>query len=381
MKKLITSESVTEGHPDKICDQISDAILDECLSQDPNSRVAIECLVKSNNLVIAGELTTKANLNIEDIARTTLRDIGYTKLKYGIDADSCKITTIIEQQSPDISQGVTEGEGLHKEQGAGDQGMMYGYATDETEELMPLSIYLAHKLTKKLSELRKNNTIPYLRPDGKAQVSVEYDHSKPKRVDTIIISTQHDEEIDYEALKEDVIEHIIKPVCKKYIDENTKFLVNPTGKFIIGGPEGDAGVTGRKIIVDTYGGIGRHGGGAFSGKDPSKVDRSGAYATRHIAKSLVANKICKKCEVGISYAIGVAEPVSIFVDSFGTSELSEDELIELIKENFRLKPAEIISQFDLKKPIYKKTAAYGHFSNQELPWEKIKKISNYSLKG
>jgi S-adenosylmethionine synthetase len=376
MKKLFTSESVTEGHPDKICDQISDAILDECLKQDPESRVAVECLVKSNNVVIAGELTTEAVVDVEKIAREILKEIGYTKKEYGIDADTCNIQIMMEKQSPDISQGVTEEEGLFKEQGAGDQGMMFGYACDETENFMPLSIDLAHKLNKKLAEIRKNNEIDYLRPDGKGQITIEYENNKPKRAHTIILSTQHDEEVEHEKLREDIIEKAIKPVCNEYIDENTKFLVNPTGKFVIGGPEGDAGVTGRKIIVDTYGGIGKHGGGAFSGKDPSKVDRSAAYATRYIAKNLVANKLCKRCEVGLSYAIGVAEPIGIFVDTFGTSELSEEELIGVIKKNFPLKPAEIISHFDLKRPIYKKTATYGHFGNEEYPWEKIIELKN-----
>ncbi len=374
MEKLFTSESVTEGHPDKICDQISDSILDECLKQDPESRVAIECLVKNNNVIIAGELTTNAQINVEDIARSVLKEIGYTKLEHGMDAKTCNIQTIIEKQSPDISQGVTEGEGLHKEQGAGDQGMMFGYACNETEELMPLPIQLAHRLTEKLSQVRKNNKISYLRPDGKSQVTIKYEHSKPKRIHTVIVSSQHDEEVEHKRLKSDILEKVINPICKNLIDENTKFLINPTGKFVIGGPEGDAGVTGRKIIVDTYGGMGKHGGGAFSGKDPSKVDRSAAYAARFIAKNLVANELCQKCEIGLSYAIGVAEPVSILVDTFGTSELSEEELIKIIKKNFPLKPAEIIEYFDLKKPRYKQTSSYGHFGNNEFPWEKIIKI-------
>ncbi len=371
MKKLFTSESVTEGHPDKICDQISDTILDECLKQDSESRVAVECLVKNNNVVIAGEITTKAQLDVEYIARSVLREIGYTQLEYGIDAESCNIQTIIEKQSPDISQGVTEGEGLHKEQGAGDQGMMFGYACNETEELMPLPIHLSHELTKKLSLVRKNKEISYLRPDGKAQVTIEYEYSKPKKIHTIIVSSQHDEGIEHEKLKSDIFEKVINPICEDLIDENTKFLINPTGKFVIGGPEGDAGVTGRKIIVDTYGGMGKHGGGAFSGKDPSKVDRSAAYAARYIAKNLVANDICQRCEVGLSYAIGVAEPVSIFVDTFGTSELTEEEIIKIIKKNFPLKPAEIIKHFNLKIPIFKQTSSYGHFGNKNFPWEKI----------
>ncbi len=364
MKKIFTSESVTEGHPDKICDQISDAILDECLRQDKNSRVAIETLAKSNLIVLAGEITTNAEIDFENIVRSVLRDIGYTKQEDGIDAENCKILVHVEKQSPDIALGVDK-------EGAGDQGMMFGYACDETPELMPLPIFLAHKLTKRLAEVRKNGELNYLRPDGKAQVSVEYENSKPKRIDTIVLSTQHDEEVSYDELKKDIIEKVIKPVCEEYLDENTKYLINPTGKFVLGGPYADAGLTGRKIIVDTYGGMGRHGGGAFSGKDPSKVDRSAAYAARFIAKNLVANKLCKRCEVGLSYAIGVAEPVSIFIDTFGTSEKTEEELINIIKEKFPLKPAEIISYFNLKSPIYRDTATYGHFGNPNYPWEKV----------
>lgn len=364
MKKLFTSESVTEGHPDKVCDQISDAILDEHLKQDKNSRVAIETLVKNDLTVIAGEISSNAKVNIPEIARNIIKEIGY---KY-----NPKIITNVSQQSQEISQGVTENQGEHSEQGAGDQGMMFGYACNETDNLLPLPIYLAHKLTKKLTEVRKE--INYLKPDGKSQVTVEYHESKPKRIQTVVLSTQH-KEIDKNILEKDIIEKVIKPVCKNYLDENTKFLINPTGSFIQGGPEADAGLTGRKIIVDTYGGMGRHGGGAFSGKDPSKVDRSAAYATRFIAKNLVANKLCQRCEVGLSYAIGVAEPVGIFVDSFGTSELSEEELIEVVKENFPLKPAEIIEYFDLKRPIYQETSKNGHFTNENFPWEKIIEIS------
>jgi S-adenosylmethionine synthetase len=374
MKKLFTSESVTEGHPDKICDQISDAILDECLKQDSESRVAVEALTKSELVVVAGEITTMAELDIERIVRGVLIEIGYTHKEYGIDANNCKIISHIEKQSLEISQGVNKGEGEFKEQGAGDQGMMFGYASNETEELMPLPISLAHKLTKKLSTIRKEKKLDYLRPDGKAQVTVEYENNKPKRIHTIVLSTQHDENINYSKIKEDMIEHVITPICEDYIDKDTIFLINPTGKFVLGGPLADAGLTGRKIIVDTYGGMGRHGGGAFSGKDPSKVDRSAAYVARYIAKNLVANGLCEKCEVGLSYAIGVAEPVSIFVDSFGTSELAEEELIEIIEKNFPLKPAEIIDHFNLKVPIYKDTASYGHFGNINYPWEKIFKL-------
>ncbi|MBT4577170.1 methionine adenosyltransferase [Candidatus Woesearchaeota archaeon] len=374
MKKLFTSESVTEGHPDKVCDQISDAILDECLSQDPESRVAIECLTKTGVVVVAGELTTKAILNIPKIARKTLNEIGYTKSSHGIHADTCAIMTHVEEQSPDISQGVTEGEGEFTEQGAGDQGMMFGFACNETKELMPLPISLAHKLTEKLSNVRKSKEIDYLCPDGKSQVTVEYEHGKPTRVHTVVVSSQHDEGIEQSKLKEDILEKVIKPVCGDYLDENTRYFINPTGKFVLGGPYADAGLTGRKIIVDTYGGMGRHGGGAFSGKDPSKVDRSAAYAARFIAKNLVSNGFCGKCEVGLSYAIGVAEPISIFVDTFGTSEKSEEELVEVVKKNFPLKPAEILKYFDMKKPIYRPTAAYGHFGDFDYPWERLIEI-------
>ena len=371
MKKLFTSESVTEGHPDKICDQVSDAILDECLRQDPESRVAVECLTKTGVVIAAGELTTKANIDVPKIARKTLNEIGYTKSSHGIHADTCAIMTHIEEQSPDISQGVTEGEGEFTEQGAGDQGMMFGFACDETEELMPLPISLAHGLTKKLSDVRKSGEINYLCPDGKAQVTIEYVDDKPVNVHTVVVSSQHDEGVEQETLKKDILEKVIKPVCGDYLTEDTRYFINPTGRFVLGGPYADAGLTGRKIIVDTYGGMGRHGGGAFSGKDPSKVDRSAAYAARFIAKNLVSNGLCKKCEVGLSYAIGVAEPVSIFVDSFGTSEKTEEELVEVVKKNFPLKPAEILKYFDLKKPMYRETAAYGHFGDFDYPWEKI----------
>lgn len=369
MKKYFTSESVTEGHPDKICDQISDAILDECLKQDPESRVAIECLVKTGVVIAAGELRTEAYVNIPKIVRETLRNIGYTKSSFGMDADTCAVLTHIEEQSPDIAQGVDEES--DKEQGAGDQGMMFGYASNETEELMPLPISLAHKLTKRLAQVRKEGIIDYLGPDGKAQVTVEYDDEKAIRIDTVVVSTQHNEGVDQEVLKADVKKHVIEFVCGDKLDEETKYHINPTGKFVLGGPYADAGLTGRKIIVDTYGGMGRHGGGAFSGKDPSKVDRSAAYACRFVAKNLVANKLCDKCEVGFSYAIGVAEPLSIFVDSFGTSELSQEELVQIVRDNFPTKPAEITKYFNLKNPIYLETSAYGHFGRNEFPWEKI----------
>ncbi len=375
MKKLFTSESVTEGHPDKICDQIADSILDECLKQDSESRVAIECLTKTGVVIVAGELTTNAKIDIPLIVRNKLKEIGYTKNNYGIDADTCAVMVHVEKQSQDISQGVTEGEGLYSEQGAGDQGTMFGYACDETDELMPLPIVLAHRLTKRLSEIRKAGELPYLGPDGKSQVTVEYDGEKPIRVDAIVVSSQHDEDVNYDILKRDIIEKVVKPVCGFWIDENTIFYINPTGKFVLGGPYADAGLTGRKIIADSYGGMSRHGGGSFSGKDPSKVDRSASYAARHVAKSLVASGLCKKCEVGLSYAIGVSEPISVLVDSFGTSTLSGEELTRVVKENFDLKPSSIISNFDLKKPIYSDTSTYGHFGFDHYPWEQIKQIT------
>ncbi len=374
MKKLFTSESVTEGHPDKICDQISDAILDELISRDSNSRVAVETLATKGLIFVTGEVTTKAYVDIQKVVRETLKEIGYTNPEFGLNYEDCGVIISLNEQSPDISQGVTESEGLHKKQGAGDQGLMFGYATNETENFMPLPIDLSHKLTKKLAELRKNGTFSWSRPDGKAQVTVEYEGNKPKRVDTIVIAIHHDEFITHEEIEKQVVEHVINPVCGKWIDDETNFHINATGKFVIGGPQADAGLTGRKIIVDTYGGMGRHGGGAFSGKDPSKVDRSAAYAARFIAKNLVANNLAEKCEVQLAYSIGVAEPVSISVNTFGTSDKSEEELVKIIKNNFELEPANIIEYFDLKNPIYKKTASYGHFGRSEFPWEKIKEL-------
>ena len=371
---LFTSESVSEGHPDKICDQISDAILDACLEQDPESRVAVECLTKTGVVVVAGELTTKGYVNIPKIVRQTLKDIGYTKTSYGIEYETCAVMVHIEEQSPDISIGVSEGEGEYKEQGAGDQGMMFGYATDETSSYMPLPIHLAHKLAIKLSEVRKSKQIPYLGPDGKSQVTVEYENGKPIRVTTVVISNQHEEGFSHDEIKADIISEVIKPVCKEWIDENTKYYVNPTGKFVLGGPFADAGVTGRKIIVDTYGGMGRHGGGAFSGKDPSKVDRSAAYVARYIAKNIVAAGIAERCEVQLAYAIGVAEPVSVNVNFFGTGKIDEDKVVEWIKEIFPLKPAYILKELNLKRPIYQKTAAYGHFGRDTFPWERLDKV-------
>ncbi|HLP45852.1 MAG TPA: methionine adenosyltransferase [Candidatus Kapabacteria bacterium] len=373
-KYLFTSESVTEGHPDKVCDQISDAILDACLEQDPDSRVAVECLTKTGCVVVAGELTTKGYVNIPKIVRNTLKEIGYTHSKFGIEYETCAVLVHIEEQSPDISMGVTDGEGWFKEQGAGDQGMMFGYATNETPEYMPLPIYLAHKLTQKQAEVRKNRDIHYLAPDGKAQVTVEYVNGKPTQVTTVVVSNQHDAGRSHDEIETDIIEKVIKPVCGKWLNENTKFYVNPTGSFVLGGPQADAGLTGRKIIVDTYGGMGRHGGGAFSGKDPSKVDRSGAYTARYIAKNIVAAGLAEKCEVQVAYAIGVAEPVSVNVNLFGTGKIDEEKLVEFIRKVFPLKPADILSQLGLRRPIYAKTAAYGHFGRDAFPWERLDKV-------
>ncbi|MEF8880142.1 MAG: methionine adenosyltransferase [Candidatus Thermoplasmatota archaeon] len=375
-KSILTSESVTEGHPDKMCDLISDAILDEALKEDNNSRVAVEAGTKNGGVMVFGEMTTGAYIDIPWVVRNVIKDIGYTKSEYGIEWETCSVWVQITEQSPDISQGVSEKEGLHMDQGAGDQGMMFGYACDETKELMPLPVSLSHRLTKRLSEVRKKNEVPYLRPDGKAQVSVEYDsNGKPVRADTVVLSTQHDGGVAHDKIYEDMMEHVIKPVCKKWTDEDTVFHVNPTGTFIRGGPYADAGLTGRKIIVDTYGGIGKHGGGCFSGKDPTKVDRSAAYATRYIAKNIVAAGIAEKCEIQLAYAIGVSEPVSINIDCFGTNKIDLDDLEDLIRTYFPLKPGEIIKNLDLLRPIYKKTAAYGHFgrNDPDFTWERTDK--------
>ena len=377
MKRLFTSESVTEGHPDKLCDYISDSILDSYLAKDKNARVACETVAGKGEIFITGEITSTANVDIEQVVRDTIKEVGYADGEYDIDYRTCKIYINLSKQSPDIALGVDksledkEGKDVESE-GAGDQGLMFGYACDETEELMPLPISLAHKLSKRLTEVRKEKIIDYLRPDGKTQVTVEYDGDKPVRVDTIVVSTQHLPDVDMNVLKKDIIEKVIKPIVPaNLLDENTKYFINPTGRFVIGGPLGDSGLTGRKIIVDTYGGAARHGGGAFSGKDPTKVDRSASYMARHIAKNIVANGYAKKCEIQIAYSIGVAKPVSIYVNTYGTNTIPEEEIVEKIDKTFDLTPRGIINYLDLQRPIYRQTTNYGHFGKKDLPWEKI----------
>ena len=379
---LFTSESVTEGHPDKISDQISDAILDAMLEQDSGSRVACETLVTTGMVVVAGEVTTEAWVDMQKVVRDTVEEIGYTDSNMGFDFNTCAVLISLDKQSPDIAQGVNEGEGAHTEQGAGDQGLMFGYACDETPELMPLPIQLAHRLTERLSHVRKDGTLNYLRPDGKSQVTVRYVDGKPVSVEAVVISTQHAEDVTQEQLHEDILKHVIKYVIpEKYLGDSTQYHINPTGVFVIGGPQGDCGLTGRKIIVDTYGGMGRHGGGAFSGKDPSKVDRSAAYAARHVAKNVVAAGLASRCEVQLAYAIGVAEPVSVSVETFGTNKIEESKIIELIRSNFELKPAGLIRELNLLRPIYQKTAAYGHFGRElpEFTWEATDKANDLRI--
>lgn len=379
MKKVFTSESVTAGHPDKVCDQISDAILDACIKQDKESRVACETAINSGVVLVMGEITSNASINIEELAINTIKKIGYVSPETGFDVENCKVIVSIKSQSPDIAIGVNKNEGIEKEIGAGDQGMMFGYACNQTEEFMPMPIILAHRITKRLEWLRKQNVLFYLRPDGKAQVTIEYDkNNKPKRIDTIVISTQHNADVSLETIKRDMLKHIIEPCMPpKLIDRNTKIFINPTGRFVIGGPDGDSGLTGRKIIVDTYGGMARHGGGAFSGKDYTKVDRSAAYAARYIAKNVVASGLAAECEIQLAYAIGVSEPVSINVNTYGTGQLPDEKIADIISKEFSLTPEAIINCLDLMQPIYQQTASYGHFGRTDLvlPWERLDKVA------
>jgi S-adenosylmethionine synthetase len=368
---LFTSESVSEGHPDKICDIVSDSLLDAFIEKDPDSRVALECITKTGFIMVCGELTTKAEVDIQNVVRNAIKNIGYSS-KWGFDPENCGVLTSISKQSPDIALGVDSSN--DKEQGAGDQGLMFGYATNETPEFMPLPIILAHKILIKLSEMRKSGEANYLGPDAKSQITIEYENFKPKRINTIVLSSQHSADVELDYLRKDLVERILKPVCGEMMDSQTIIHINPTGRFVVGGPVGDSGLTGRKIIVDSYGGMGRHGGGAFSGKDPSKVDRSGAYAARYIAKNVVAAGLADRCEIQVSYAIGIAEPVSVLIDCFGTNKIPEEKIEEAIKKVFSLKPAEIIRVLDLKKPIYARTASYGHFGRNEFSWEKTDKV-------
>ncbi|HBT48402.1 MAG: S-adenosylmethionine synthase [Caldanaerobacter subterraneus] len=386
MRRLFTSESVTEGHPDKICDQISDAILDEILKKDPYARVACETAVTTGLVLVMGEITTECYVDIPRIARDVIRDIGYTRAKYGFDADTCAVITSIDEQSPDIAMGVNKALEARKGEltdaeieaiGAGDQGIMIGFACDETEELMPMPIMLAHKLARRLAEVRKNGTLSYLRPDGKTQVTIEYEEDRPLRVDSVVVSAQHAPEIDHDTIEKDIIEHVVNVIIpENMMDKNTKIFVNPTGRFVLGGPQADSGLTGRKIIVDTYGGYARHGGGAFSGKDPTKVDRSASYAARYVAKNIVAAGLAKKCEVQVAYAIGVATPLEVEINTFGTGKISDEKISEIVKKVFDLRPAAIIRDLDLRRPIYRQVAAYGHFGRHDLdlPWEKTDRV-------
>jgi S-adenosylmethionine synthetase len=372
-RKLFTSESVTEGHPDKVCDQIADALLDEFLKKDPDSRVAVEALATTGLIVVVGEVTSKGQVDVQDVVRRTVREIGYDNAELGFDCDTCKVLVSMHEQSPDISMGVTATS--DKEQGAGDQGLMFGYATNETEQLMPMPITMANKLVMRLSELRKKKELGWLRPDGKSQVTVEYENGKAKRIQTIVVSTQHAPDVDAATIKKEVMERVVEPVCGDLPDKNTTYYINPTGRFVVGGPAGDSGLTGRKLIADTYGGVGSHGGGSFSGKDPSKVDRSASYMARYVAKNIVAAGLADKCEVQVAYAIGVAHPVSLMVNAFGTSRIPEEQIEDIVRKNFDLRPAEIIKHLTLKKPIYRKTATYGHFgrNDPDFSWEKTDK--------